>query len=94
MSKIKKISLIKKKWILNGMWLLEIGSNPHSNGEIFSRSWNDFLDNIIFRSISVIEISKKINIKGIIIIIIYIKIFKYFNWKLNVIIILYKLIEF
>lgn len=36
-SKIKKISLIIKKWILNGIWPLEIGSNPHSKGEDFSR---------------------------------------------------------
>lgn len=37
MSKIKNIKLIKKKWILKGMRLLFIGSNPHSKGEIFSR---------------------------------------------------------
>lgn len=38
MSKIKKINLIKKNWILKGKWVEEIGSNPHSNGDIFSRS--------------------------------------------------------
>lgn len=43
-SKIKKISLIKKKWTLKGKWLLEIGSNPHSNGDIFSRLWLSFLE--------------------------------------------------
>lgn len=73
MSKIKKINLIKKKWILNGMRLLEIGSNPHSKGDLFSRSWNDFLDRIILMNIRIIEIS--IKIIGISIIIIYIKFF-------------------
>lgn len=43
-SKIKKISLIIKKWILNGGWEWDIGSNPHSNGDIFSRSWKVFFD--------------------------------------------------
>lgn len=42
-SKIRKIKLIRKNWILNGIRDLEIGSNPHSNGEIFSR----FFDNLI-----------------------------------------------
>lgn len=51
-SKIKKIKLIIKNWILNGIRLLDIGSNPHSNGEIFSRSENDFF-----------PIKKLINIK-------------------------------
>lgn len=37
MSKIRKISLIIKKWILKGIWPLEIGSNPHSKGDDFSR---------------------------------------------------------
>lgn len=36
-SKIKKISLIIKNWILKGIWPLEIGSNPHSKGDDFSR---------------------------------------------------------
>lgn len=41
-SKIKKISLIIKNWILKGRRELEIGSNPHSKGEIFSRDLSDF----------------------------------------------------
>lgn len=75
MSKIKKINLIKKKWILKGMWFLDIGSNPHSKGEIFSRSWDDFLDNKIFNDINRIEISININIRIVIFMIIYIKVF-------------------
>lgn len=89
-SKIKKINLIIKKWVLNGKRFLEIGSNPHSNGDVFSRSWKDF-----FEMIRLISMSKVAIINGIKVIminwkIIYIKIFKFFNWKLNVIIILYK----
>lgn len=36
-SKIKKIKLIKKNWFLKGKWFKDIGSNPHSNGEVLSR---------------------------------------------------------
>lgn len=84
-SKIRKINLIKKKWILKGMWFMDIGSKPHSNGEIFSRERRVFFEIIKF------NINKKIdNIRIIIIriinwLIIYIKIDKFFNWKLNVI---------
>lgn len=38
MSKIRKISLIIKKWVLKGSRFFEIGSNPHSKGDVFSRS--------------------------------------------------------
>lgn len=84
-SKIKKINLIRKKWILKGGRLLEIGSNPHSKGDIFSRSWNVFLDMKKFMNIKIIEIIINMNEYNIIIIIIYINWFKFFNWKLNVI---------
>lgn len=73
MSKIKKISLIRKNWILKGKWLAEIGSNPHSNGDIFSWSMKDFFEIKIFKSISREAIIKRIIIVIIIIIIIYIK---------------------
>lgn len=72
-SKIKKISLIKKNWILKGKWLEEIGSNPHSNGDIFSWSIKDFFEMKIFKNMRIEEISRRINIVKIIIIIIYIK---------------------
>lgn len=49
MSKIKNISLIKKNWILNGIRVLEIGSNPHSNEEFFSRFFEIFFDKMIFK---------------------------------------------
>lgn len=73
MSKIKKISLMRKNWILNGKWLVEIGSNPHSNGDIFSWSMKDFFEIKIFKNIRIEEIDSRINIVIVIIIIIYIK---------------------
>lgn len=59
-SKIKKIKLIKKNWILNGMRLLFNGSNPHSKGEDFSRLLIFFFDkikliNIINNEINIIN---------------------------------------
>lgn len=70
-SKIKKIKLIRKKWILKGGRLLDIGSNPHSKGDDFSRSWKVFLDIKKFKIIKIKEIVIKMN-KYIIIWIIYI----------------------
>lgn len=72
-SKIKKIRLIRKNWILKGKWLEEIGSNPHSNGDIFSWSIKDFFEINIFRNMRREEIITRIDIVRIIIIIIYIK---------------------
>lgn len=43
-SKIKKINLIIKKWILKGGCEEDRGSKPHSNGDIFSRSWKVFFE--------------------------------------------------
>jgi hypothetical protein len=65
-SKIKKITVIRKNWRENGTRAEHIGSNPHSNGEGFSRSLNSFLANIKFKIIKIIEIvadiRNKINI--------------------------------
>lgn len=74
-SKIKKINLIKKNWILNGRRELEIGSNPHSNGEIFSRVLNDLKE--IKKLIIKISLDRMIKnkYKYKIDIIIYIKLF-------------------
>lgn len=91
MSKIKKINLIKKNWILNGIRDFEIGSNPHSNGDIFSRFFSNFKEIKIFNISIITEMKKNINIIIIKKKIIYIKnLIKFFNWKLNVIFILYK----
>lgn len=72
-SKIKKIRLIRKNWILNGRWFEDRGSNPHSNGEDFSWSFKDFFERSMFRSIRKREIAIKMIIKNIIRLIIYIK---------------------
>lgn len=66
MSKIKKINLIIKKWILKGIWPLEIGSNPHSKGDDFSRLNFFFFEIkklIKIRKIEIIENNKIMKIK-------------------------------
>lgn len=68
-SKIKKIIVIKKNRRENGIREDDFWSNPHSNGENFSRSNKDFFDNskhniiIIF---AVNEVKIKIDIMFII----------------------------
>lgn len=54
-SKIKKITAIKKNWILKGSRAEFMGSNPHSNGEFFSRSMKDFLDRILANNITMMD---------------------------------------
>lgn len=44
-SKIRKIIVIKKNRIEKGNREEFIGSNPHSKGEVFSRSFKVFFDN-------------------------------------------------
>lgn len=58
MSKIRNIRVIKKNWILNGSRLLKIGSNPHSNGDIFSRLIIYFFDNIKFTANNIRAINR------------------------------------
>lgn len=72
-SKIRKITAIKKNWILNGIRVEFIGSNPHSNGEFFSRSINLFFDKILAKDIVIIAINIIIVIVVNIIKIIYTK---------------------
>lgn len=50
-----------------------MGSNPHSKGDVFSRSWNDFFEINKFNKIRKIEINIQIREIKIIWIIIYIK---------------------
>lgn len=76
----------------NGKWGEVKGLNPHSYGEGFSRSLEIFIETIILIIIKII-----VNKKGIIDIIANIKITyiikiinNFFNWKLNVMYILYK----
>lgn len=89
-SKIKKINVIKKKWREKGIRVENCGLNPHSNGEDFSRSKCDFLE--IKVEIIIIKLDKIVMIihKVIKLEIIYINYFKLFDWKSNILIILYK----
>lgn len=64
-SKIRKIKLIIKNWILKGIRLLDIGSNPHSKGDDFSRLKIFFLEIRRLIKIKNIEINKKNNINKI-----------------------------
>lgn len=57
-SKIKKIIAIKKNRIEKGIREEFKGSNPHSKGEVFSRSVIIFLDKIEARSITIVTIIK------------------------------------
>lgn len=89
-SKIRKITAIRKNCNENGSRADDFGSNPHSKGEFFSRSENVFFDRmeaiIIIRTLKVpsnIAILNTINI-------IYTS-YRSPNWKLGIIIILYKL---
>lgn len=66
MSKIKKIIVIRKNRIENGIRLKNIGLNPHSKGDIFSKFNFIFIDKNIEIFIINIEINK--NIKLIVII--------------------------
>lgn len=55
-SKIKKIKAIKKNCKEKGKRAEFLGSNPHSNGEFFSRSLNVFLEKILANIITKLEI--------------------------------------
>lgn len=60
MSKIKKIIVIKKNRNENGIREEEMGSNPHSNGDIFSKFNFNFFDKKIDTFIINIEIKNRI----------------------------------
>lgn len=64
-SKIKKIMAIKKNRSEKGRREDLFGSNPHSNGDLFSRSTIDFFDKreaSIITITAIIKIIKLINI--------------------------------
>lgn len=89
-SKIRKITAIKKKCNENGKRADVFGSNPHSKGDLFSRSINLFLE-IIFTTKIKIKLIIKINIKiEAKMINIYTKYVRFFDWKSKIIFILYK----
>jgi len=83
-SKIKKIIVIKKNRKEKGRREEDFGSNPHSNGDLFSRSTKVFLERIEARIITINEIiiiieAIKINEK-----IIYTIINRPYDWKSNI----------
>lgn len=61
-SKIRKIMAIRKKCRENGSRAEALGSNPHSNGDLFSRSRNDFFE-VKFR-ITIRSVLMKIMIRA------------------------------
>lgn len=60
-SKIKKIIVIKKNRREKGNRDEDFGSNPHSKGELFSRSDRDFFERIEASNITILD-KIKINI--------------------------------
>lgn len=88
-SKIKKMIAIKKKCMENGSREDDLGSNPHSNGDLFSRSIIDFFDVKFNTTIRINEINMIRN-EIIEIMIITYTVSRSFNWKLKIIFILYK----
>lgn len=89
MSKIKKITAIRKKWMEKGKRLYVIGLNPHSNGVDFCKSMIGFFEIIIIKIMIIILIKVTI-IKWITTkLIIYFRL-KLLSWKLNILIILSK----
>ena len=89
-SKIKKIIVIKKNRKENGSREEDFGSNPHSNGEDFSRSIKVFFEIIDANNITIIEINKIINLVVKIDKIIYTIIYRLYDWKSNILYILYR----
>jgi hypothetical protein len=83
-SKIMKITAIKKKRDEKGSCAEFFGSNPHSNGDLFSRS------SLIFFEISVANIimtDDKIMVivaAVMVIIIIYLVLHKFLDWKSSI----------
>lgn len=89
-SKIKKITAIKKNWSEKGNRAEDFGSNPHSNGDLFSRSVKVFFEIKLAINITIILIKKIIKAIMNVVMIIYTNLFRSFDWKSKIIIILYK----
>lgn len=83
---------IKKNRIEKGSRDELNGSNPHSNGELFSRSMITFFDSDEAKNITIVEIIITNIIRKLIINIIYIINYKLYDWKSYILFILYKLV--
>ena len=62
MSKIRNRVAIKKKCVENGFRADDIGENPHSKGEFFSRLFCVFFDNIVVSKKTALIIFTIINV--------------------------------
>jgi hypothetical protein len=83
-SKIMKITAIKKNRDEKGSRAEFFGSNPHSNGELFSRSSLFFFDTNV-ASIIMIDDNKMVIVAAItVIIIIYLAFHKFLDWKSSI----------
>lgn len=91
---MRKIIVIKKNRRENGRREDDFGSNPHSKGEFFSRSMLIFFDRVEAKIIIIVEINIISEAINIIINIFYIIDNKLYDWKSNVLFILYKIINF
>lgn len=89
-SKIKKIIVIKKNRNENGIREEDLGSNPHSNGDAFSRSTIVFFDKIDANNITIIEMIIIIKLIDKIEKIIYTIYDRLYDWKSNILFILYR----
>lgn len=87
-SKIRKITAIRKKRKENGIRADPLGSNPHSNGEFFSRSLIIFLDRVDDTNMRIIAKTKVNKIKGDNERIIFPESFRLTDWKSIVLFIL------
>jgi hypothetical protein len=85
-SKIRKITAMRKKRIEKGVRGDDLGSNPHSNGDLFSRSMIVFFDNNDASSITMVVIIIVIRPAVKIVYIIYFILYEFFNWKSNVLV--------
>lgn len=90
-SKIKKIKAIKKKRSENGNRADPWGSNPHSNGEFFSRSLIIFLLSVEERSMMTREISEIKMVVSVVVIITFSESFRLIGWRPIILNILKKL---
>jgi hypothetical protein len=70
-SKIRKITAIRKNRSENGIRADLLGSNPHSNGDLFSRSSISFLDSRDATIMIIVDKDKATVDVAIIIVIIY-----------------------
>lgn len=82
--------VIKKNRKENGSRDEDLGSNPHSNGEDFSRSTRVFFDKIDASIITTMEINKIIKLIVKMDKIIYTINNRLYDWKSNILFILYR----